>query len=317
MGHESTRLEIEAGGGPKHSPSGAEFMSIALRFLRRLTILLAGTLLLHGCSAVRLGYGNADSLARWWIDQYTDMSAEQDALARERLSRFVAWHRKTQLPDYVSVLRQGQILVSGQPAPDEVLALLDAIIGRGRTLAEQATPDIADFLQTVTPEQIERMATHFTDKNEDYAREAQLADGEGGQRKARFKRLLERAEYWFGDFTGEQKAALRKLVDGQSAGSQFWYEERLRRQREWLDLVRLVQRERAARDRVIQLLRNYAARFDLPGDPARLSRATALRRASAELAVSIHTMTTAAQRAHAQHKLGELMQDFTELSQGK
>jgi len=235
---------------------------------------------------------------------------------RERLTRFAAWHRKTQLPDYVAVLRQGQKFVGGQPATADALALTDAIVRRGRTLAEQATSDIADFLATLTPAQIDRMAARLAEKNADYAREAQLADGESGQRKARYKRLLERTEYWFDDLSDAQKATLRRLIDNQPTGSQFWYEERLRRQREWLDLARLVQRDRPPRERVMQLLRDYAARFDLPTDPARLAQATALRRAAAELAVAVHAMTTPAQRAHATHKLGELIRDFTELSEG-
>ncbi|MCX7148535.1 MAG: DUF6279 family lipoprotein [Rhodocyclales bacterium] len=285
------------------------------RFIRHLLPILVAGLLLQGCSGVRLGYGNADSLVRWWIDPYLDMSPEQDALARERLARFHAWHRKTQLPDYISFLRQGQKFVGGQPTAADALSLGDGIIRRSRTMAEQATPDIADFLLTVSAEQIERMATRLAEKNADYAKDVQLADGEGGQRKARYKRLLERVEYWFDNFSGEQKATLQKLIDGQSAGSQFWYEERLRRQRDWLALVRQVQRERPPRERIIQLLRDYAARFDLPADPVRLAEAVALRRASAEIAVAIHAMTTAAQRAHAEHKLDDLIHDFTELLQ--
>ena len=292
-----------------------DFLPFMRRFIRHILLLLVAGPLLQGCSAVRLGYGNADSLARWWIDQYLDMSPEQDALARERLTRFLAWHRKTQLPDYVALLRQGQKFVAGQPAAADALALGDGIIRRTRTLADQAIPDIADFLATVTAAQIERMAGRLAEKNADYAREAQLADGESGQRKARYKRLLERAEYWFDDFSSEQKTALRKLVDNQATGSQFWYEERLRRQRDWLDLVRQVQRDRPPRERTIALLRDYAARFDLPADPGRLAQALVLRRASAELTVAVHALTTPAQRAHAEHKLGELMRDFTELSQ--
>ena len=285
------------------------------RSIRQFALLLVAALLLLGCSGVRLGYDNADSLARWWIDQYLDLGPEQDALARERLARFHAWHRTSQLPDYVALLRQGHKFVAGQPTVADALALGDGIIRRGRMLAEQATPDIADFLPTVSPEQIERMAGRLAEKNADHAKEVRLADGESGQRKARYKRVLERAEYWFDDFSDEQKAALRQMIDGQSAGSRFWYDERLRRQREWLELVRLVQRERPPRERIIQWLRDYAARFDMPAEPARLAQAQALRRASAELAVAILAMTTPTQRANAQHKLDELIRDFTDLSQ--
>lgn len=285
------------------------------RFVARLIFALVAGLLLHGCSAVRLGYGNADSLARWWVDQYLDMAPEQDALARDRLSQLHAWHRKTQLPDYVELLRQGQTFLAAPGTADDVLIIADGVIRRSRTLAEKATPDIADYLTTVTAEQIDHMAARFSDKNADHAREIQLADGESGQRKARYKRWLKRAEYWFDDLSGEQRAELRRLIDGSPIGSQFWFDERVRRQREWLDLARQVQRERLPREKIIQLLRDYTARFDRPADPVRRAQAQALRRTEAELAVAIVALTTPAQRAHARHRLDELIRDFTELSQ--
>lgn len=296
-------------GDARHEPA-----SLIPFVTRCLTLLLVVGLLLQGCSAVRLGYGNADSLVRWWVDQYVGMSPEQDALVRERLTRVHAWHRKTQLPDYAAFLRQARTLVDGQPTAADALTLGEGMIRLGRTLAEQATPDIADFLSSVTAAQIERMAGRMAEKDAEYAREAQLADGESGQRKARYKRLLERAEHWFGDFSDQQKAILRQLVDNQANGIQFWYEERQRRQRDWLALVRQVQRERPPREQVIKMLRDYAARFDMPDDPVRLRYATVLRRASAELTVAIHAMATPAQRAHARHKLDDLLHDFIELS---
>ena len=285
------------------------------RFARQLLLIPIFGVLLAGCSAIRLGYDNAGSLARWWIDQYVDMSPEQDALTRERLIRFHAWHRKTQLPEYAALLHQGRIFATGQPTVTDTLALGEDIIRRGRALAEQATPDIADFLATLGPAQIERMAARLAEKNADFAKEAKLGEGEPAQRKARYKRLLERAEYWFGDFSDPQEASMKRLVEGQSAGSQFWHDERLRRQREWLELARKVQQERLPRERSMQLLRDYAAHFDLPSDPRRLTQALALRRASAELAVAIHALTTPDQRAHAGRKLDELTHDLTELSQ--
>lgn len=284
------------------------------RSLPRLLLVPILCVLLQGCSAIRLGYGNADSLARWWIDQYVDLSPEQDGLVRERLLRFHAWHRKTQLPDYAELLRQGRAFATGQPTAKDALALSEGIIRRGRTMADQAAPDIADVLASIGPAQIERMSARFAEKNADFAKEAKLGENEAAQRTVRYKRLLERAEYWFGDFNDTQQAALRQLVEGQNPGTRFWYDERLRRQREWLDLVRKVQSERPPRERTIQRLRDYAAGFDLPVDPARLPQALALRRESADLAVAIHALTTPAQRAHAQHKIDDLIRDLTELS---
>ncbi len=283
--------------------------------LGRLLLLLAAAILLNACSAMRLGYGNADSLARWWMDQYLEFTPEQDALVRERLTRLHLWHRQSQLPDYAVLLREARDLVDSQPTAANSLGLSESIIRRVRTLADKAIPDVADLLPTLTPAQIDRMAARLADKNADYAKEARLAEGEPGQRKARMKRLLERAEYWFGDFSGDQEAAIRRLIDAQPTGSQFWFDERLRRQREWLEIVRKVQRERPPREAVIAMLRDYAERFDIPVEPTRRTQAIALRRSSAELAVAMHALTTKAQRDRARLKFDDLIRELGELAQ--
>lgn len=278
-------------------------------------LLVSIALLLPACSAVRLGYSNADSLARWWIDQYLDLSPEQDTLVRERLTRLMVWHRKSQLSDYATVLNQARTLAVGKPSPTDGLVLTDAIIRRVRRIADQAIPDAADLLLTMTPAQIERMAAKFADRNVSYSKEARLAEGEVGQRKARYKRLLERAEYWYGAFSDGQEAAFRQLVDAQPSGAQFWYEERLRRQNELLELARKVQSEKPSRERVMVLLRDYADRFDIPADPSRRAAALALRQASSELAAAIQALTTPAQREHARQKFDDLIREIGELAQ--
>ena len=131
---------------------------------RRLLLLFAAALLLSACSAIRLGYGNVDSLARWWMDQYLDFTPEQDVLVRERLQRLHAWHRQSQLRDYVGLLQDARKLVAAQPGAADALALTDGIIRRVRVLADKAIPDTADLLATLTPAQIDRMATRLAEK---------------------------------------------------------------------------------------------------------------------------------------------------------
>lgn len=285
------------------------------RSLYRLLPVLAVILLLQACSAVRLGYGNADSLARWWMDQYVDFTPEQEGLVRERLSRLHAWHRQTQLQDYALLLRDARGMVDAGPGTAEMLGLTASVIRRVRTLADRALPDLADLLATLTPQQIDRMANRMSEKNTAYAKDAGLAEGEPAQRKARFKRLMERAEYWFGDFSADQEASIRRLIDAQPTGTQFWYDERLRRQRDWLELVRKVQREKPPRAAVIAMLLDYAENFDLAADPARRTAATAMRRSGAELGAAIHGLTTKEQRDRARHKFDDLIREMTELAQ--
>jgi hypothetical protein len=208
-------------------------------------------------------------------------------------------------------------LRASQPKVGDALALGDELTRRVRVLAEQATPDVADLVATLTPAQIDRMAARHAEKNAELAEEMRLAEDKAAQHKARYKRLLERAEYWLGDFSDEQENALRRMVEAQDPGGQFWYDERLRRQRELLDLMRQVQRDRPPRERIIALLRDYTARFDLPPIRRGGRRRRPCAVASAELTVAILAMATPAQRAHAGQKFDDLIHDFTELSKAE
>jgi HAMP domain-containing protein len=228
----------------------------------------------------------------------------------------MVWHRKTQLQDYaLLLLTPGTAWRRPANGTADGLELTEAIIRRVRRLADQAIPDAADLLATLTPAQIERMSNRMAEKNLSYAKEARLAEGEAGQRKARFKRLLERAEYWYGAFSDGQEAAIRQLIDTRPSGAQFWYDERLRRQNELLDLARKVQAEKPSRERVMALLRDYADRFDMPSDPSRRATALALRKESSELAAAIQALTTPAQREHARSKFDDLIREIGELAQ--
>jgi hypothetical protein len=290
-------------------------ISVLFPTLRRIAALFAAALLLAGCSAVRLGYSNAEGLLRWWIDRHVDFSEAQEIFVRERLARLHDWHRKTQLPDYAAFLRQAQSFVAGQPGLAEALELQEGVLQRGRTLAEQALPDIADFVLTLTPPQIARMAGRIDERNADFAKERKLGADAAEQRRAFYTLTLERAEYWLGSFDSAQKAALRRLTDAQPAdATRFWYDERLRRQKDWLRLVRQTQSEKPPRERVVKQLREFVARFEAPIDPARQARAHELRQASAELTLAVLALTNATQRAHAQQKLAGLIADCEELA---
>ena len=66
--------------------------------------LCAALMLLSGCSAIRLAYGQADALAFRWLDRYAEFDDAQALRVREALTAWFSWHRRTQLPDYADLL---------------------------------------------------------------------------------------------------------------------------------------------------------------------------------------------------------------------
>jgi dihydrodipicolinate synthase/N-acetylneuraminate lyase len=103
-------------------------MSLYVRYLFRwlgIIGLLAGALLLGGCSAVRLGYNNAPDLTYWWLDSYMDFDSPQSVRVRADLQALQDWHRKEELPQYAEFIKGLQPLVNKQVTSDQVCALYD------------------------------------------------------------------------------------------------------------------------------------------------------------------------------------------------
>jgi hypothetical protein len=89
-------------------------------------IVMLTPLLLGGCSALRLSYGQGPLLAYWWLDRQVDFSTEQTPRVREALADWFAWHRSTQLPDYAQGLGEVAAAAAGPFTPQQVCAQIDA-----------------------------------------------------------------------------------------------------------------------------------------------------------------------------------------------
>ena len=67
-------------------------------------LVLAASLGLSACSAIKLGYSTLPEVAFWWLDGYVDFQEEQEPDARRELARLHDWHRREELPKLVEIL---------------------------------------------------------------------------------------------------------------------------------------------------------------------------------------------------------------------
>src|SRR5262245_48641745 len=93
-------------------PSRAKDRNTGLK--PRFLIALAAVALVAGCSSVRLGYNNADTLLVHAFDSYLDLSGPQQQMVRESTRKLVAWHRSTQLHGYADLIESAGKRVEGR-----------------------------------------------------------------------------------------------------------------------------------------------------------------------------------------------------------
>ncbi|MET0323087.1 MAG: DUF6279 family lipoprotein [Duganella sp.] len=285
----------------------------ASQMLRRLflTVLIAG---LAACSSLRLAYNNGDTLLYWWLDGYVDLTSDQKDWVKKDIDKLFQWHRKTQLEDYIQVLQTGQRQLAGNPTSADLLGDFDEIKKRTQRLLLQAKPELADLARSLQPDQIATLDKKFASNLDDFRKKNMKGDREA-QQKFRYKKSMEQFELWFGKFSSEQEAQIRKASDARPLDNELWLAERQRRQGAILTLVRKVQQEKLGKEATMALIDTLIKdSFNRLDNSEHKAFFDASEKGTAELILTVIRIATPQQKAHAQQRMQGWIGDFQALN---
>jgi hypothetical protein len=294
-----------------------EMQDFIMRSHRAFTLklfLIVFACLLVGCSALRLGYSNGESVVYWWLNGYVDVEADQQPWVKKHISKLFAWHRKTQLGEYAKLLRHIQHQLKGDVTPAEVLHDFDAVEKSGQVLVDKALPELTDLALALQPQQIAHLEKKFASNNDAYRKDNLRGDVEKRQ-LARYKKVMRQAEYWFGDFSREQEAQIRAASDARPLNYELLLQMRLRRQQEMIALLKKVQNEKLGREATMVLLKDYVGGvFKQFGDKEHQAFYEASRQGMARMVTTIVQIATPEQKARASQKLQRWIEDSQALA---
>jgi hypothetical protein len=273
-------------------------------------LLLAAALLAGGCSMIRLGYGQADSIAAWMVDEYFDLDQRQKHDFMTRFGRFYAWHRYEQLPDYARFLEAVKHRAQQPLAREDAVWLVEGVKARYRALVLRGVDDAAELLAALTPENIQALERQWEKDNRRFVREHRLEAPPAERERARIQRTLRQIRDWTGGLTREQEERIAALAAEVPFTQHLRHQDRLRRQREFLQLLAL----RGERREFAPRLRRWLLDWDQGRDPeyVRLSAIAYDRRIAFYLEVT--RLLTPQQRATALNRLQNYIDDFYRLA---
>src|SRR5438067_522319 len=210
----------------------------------RMTLLIALMVVIAGCSAIRFTYNHGDTLLYWWLNAYLDLDSDQSDWVKKDIDNLFQWHRTTQLHDYAGVLAKMQRqLADGTVTQDELLSDYRDVKARTELLAFKALPQLADLAMSIKPDQIVQMEKKFAKNNDDF-RKKFMSGSIDDQKNERFKKAMEQLNLWFGDFSRDQEAQLRKASDARPLDNDVWLQERVMRQKKIVALLQHIQRDK-------------------------------------------------------------------------
>jgi hypothetical protein len=170
---------------------------------------------------------------------------------------------------------------------------------------------------SIKPEQLAQMEKKFAKNNADFRKKFMSGSVED-QQEARFKKAREQFELWFGSFSREQEAQLRKASDARPLDNEIWLQERMLRQKKIVALVRRVQQEKLNKEQTMSaihgMLRDMLDRMEAPERKAFFD---AYVDNTAKFILAAIRITTPEQKAHAQKRMQGWIDDFNALAAGK
>jgi hypothetical protein len=269
-----------------------------------LAVLLAAGVL-SGCSAMRVGYDNADTFLRWRLTSYLDVHGDDSDQLDEAIEAFLQWHRLRALPEYQRIADEAATRLARGLSREDLVWGYDSLIAQSRQALRVAAIEIAPLLDRLDEEQIRHIEGRFAEDNRKFAREY-LRGSEAERRARRLERNIERMEDWVGRLSDEQVERVRQYSGRAPLFDEHRDRDRKRLQAEFLAVVRA----REAQKRLPEL----AANWDRGRDAEYRTANAALLQEYYAMVLDIDRALSAEQRAKAVARLRSFAEDFSALA---
>ncbi len=274
------------------------------------------SVILTGCSAVRLGYNNLPEIASWWLDSYIDFSDTQGPQAKAALQKLQTWHRKEELPAIAELLVQAQTLAPQNITPEQACKIWEGAQVRIESFIQESSRLAAPVVSQLSAKQLKHLEKEWASRNEDWKK--QWLQGTPDSRiKKRVDLAAERFNSFYGDLNLEQRQALKQQFLQSTWTPEASYQLRLKRQQEQLIALQamsseitkptmpIAQVEKALQSLILQSVR--------PKDAGELSKQLQLEQQACQNLAQLHNTMSPAQRLKAQRKLKDYETDVREL----
>jgi hypothetical protein len=288
-------------------------LSLVSRMLRRAIIAAMCAVLVSGCSSLRLGYATAPTLVYWWLDKYVDFNGAQTTQVHDAIAQWFTWHRRGQVPEYATLLARAEVEVEADTTGARVCEWQTELIHRADTAFDRIAPAAADIVLTLTPDQIAHIEKRYAKVNEEFT-DDYLQPDPAKRAAATLKRTVERAETLYGRLDKSQRARMAAALARSPFDPELWLAERRARQREALDLLTRLTRERATREQVASALRTYVDHIERSPREAYRLYWERLSEFNCGFAATLHNSMSPAQRNHAAKTLAGWQADLRSIA---
>jgi len=194
-----------------------------------LVLVVFFSFLLSSCSSIQLAYNQVDFLLKWWIDDYVDLTSEQEQLYDQSIPLLVKKHRQEELPKALQQLRKLRAKLD-QPLPiDDGVNIVKEIKSFSRTSINLLQDDAVTLSLNLQPKQFTYLENAFAKSNKKFQNDFLKGSSEDRLEK-RVEKIIERTESFSGNLSKSQKTQIKEIAREYLLDMELVYQTRLYKQ---------------------------------------------------------------------------------------
>lgn len=194
-----------------------------------LVFLLLGV---SACSS-KMIYNNLDWLSYWYIEDYITLTNVQEAEFDPALVQFLDWHRKSELPSYLTQIKQIKQDINNGLEQTDIEAYMKTFEGFWQAILIGIEPGVLKLAYSLKEEQI----TEFLAANEKKNRD-RVEEFEDLSEQARLDKRFDKIESRLSSFIGKLDPAQKQLINSTNEQQLSTFVEWIEFRRNWANSIR-------------------------------------------------------------------------------
>jgi hypothetical protein len=280
---------------------------------RILLLMLALTLGVSACT--NFFYNKLDTLAAWYIQDLVSLDESQRSDLRSWLESTLQWHRSSELARYSKFLRELSVKAAHPGNAATYKGIETQIEQFGARLVDQAAPDAARLLMSLSSHQLTEFEANLAEKSRERNEENLKALANGKWHEKRAKDIEKQLKRWTGSITKEQHLLIAEESKRFDSTTADWLDSQARWRKAMFGALQerftAAQSPTAVEERILALLRSPESQWTR----AYQTKAAQNREQSLEVLGAIDASLTPEQRSHLQRELIKLAQQLETMTQ--
>ncbi|MGC9493872.1 DUF6279 family lipoprotein [Vibrio genomosp. F10] len=201
----------------------------------RSAVIVLVCMLLMSCGT-KFAYRNVDWFILEYLDDFVDLTGDQDDILTLQIQQLKDWHKKEELPLYEAHIDSLLLISPDTLTPDAIAQHFKKMEQHSERLLTRVAPDLYSLIQTLTDEQVKQLLENLSKRHEEYRNKYQ--DLSEQEIHARYQeRIGDRVETWLGRLNNEQQKIVDRWSKDLRISAYEWMAYQTRMRGEWRRLL--------------------------------------------------------------------------------